>query len=139
MKLSQKLFAVVGAVVVSGLFAIAINAKTSTAERIKPIGELCMEGESCASAPAAASGGAARSADSVYQTGCAACHAMGIAGAPKTGDAAEWNARIEARGLEGLYTNAYKGFNGMPPKGVCADCSEEEIKATVDYMLAQSK
>ena len=35
--------------------------------------------------------------------------------------------------------NALNGIRAMPPKGGCRSCSNEEIKAAVDIMIARSK
>jgi cytochrome c5 len=42
------------------------------------------------------------------------------------------------KGIETLYTHAIEGFNGMPPMGLCATCSEDEMHAAVDYILENS-
>lgn len=110
----------------------------SVSDRVKPVGELCMSGEPCAAA-AVVSGGEARDGETVYNTKCMACHATGAAGAPKLGDAADWAARSAERGIDGLYTSAISGFQGMPAKGLCMDCSDDELKAAVDYILENSK
>lgn len=73
---------------------------------------------------------------SVYQATCSACHATGVAGAPKVGDPTSWAARIKA-GNAVLYANAVKGKGAMPPKGGNASLPDEDIKAAVDFMLAQ--
>jgi len=77
-----------------------------------------------------------------YQSACFACHGTGAAGAPKTGDKAEWKARI-AQGNNTLYDHAIKGYKGakgvMPAKGGRADLSDDAVKAAVDHMVAQSK
>ena len=78
--------------------------------------------------------GGARTAESIYTTGCAACHDAGIAGAPMMGDKAAWETR-QAKGYEMLVNNAYNGINGMPAKGLCTDCTKEEIGIAVQYML----
>lgn len=111
----------------------------SIEDRIKPAGDLCMQGDECAAAVttvAAADG--PRSGKAVYDSKCATCHATGAAGAPKLGDAAAWAPRI-GKGMDVLYTSAISGFNGMPAKGLCFDCSDDEIKASVDYMAENSK
>lgn len=72
-----------------------------------------------------------------YKQGCAACHDMGIGGAPKRGDKAAWEARI-AQGKPALYEHAIKGFKTMPPKGMCPSCSDDDIKKVVDYLVTQS-
>lgn len=130
-----------GFAAVLGGFALPFMATGETvADRIKPAGELCMAGEACAAAVAAGAGsaGAPRTGEEVYSTKCFTCHATGAAGAPKLGDAGDWQARLEARGLEGLYDSAINGFQGMPAKGLCMDCSDEEISAAVDHIMAES-
>ena len=66
------------------------------------------------------------------------CHASGAAGAPKLGDVAAWAPRVAA-GNDTLYSNAIGGFKGMPAKGLCFDCSDDEIKAAVDHMVSNSQ
>ena len=116
---------------------VGVTAETLE-ERLAPIGKLCMAGEPCA-APAARIDANAepRSGEVVYTTSCYSCHATGAAGAPKLG-AADWGNRLAVRGLEALYTNAIEGYNAMPAKGLCLDCTDAEIKAAVDYILAES-
>ncbi len=120
--------------------ALASFASAETVEdRIKPVGSVCMAGDDCASGAiqlAAADG--PRSGEDVYKKACTTCHAAGIAGAPKLGDVAAWAPRIE-KGIDVLYTSAIKGLNGMPAKGMCFDCSDDELKASVDYMVENSK
>ncbi|MGI9293144.1 MAG: c-type cytochrome [Pseudomonadales bacterium] len=108
------------------------------AERIKPVGEVCLEGDACASQLVASNSSGPRSGADIYQVSCAACHDAGVAGAPKKGTAGDWQPRV-ANGMDTLYTNAINGLNAMPPKGLCMDCSEDELKATVDFILEQSK
>jgi len=75
-----------------------------------------------------------RSAQEIYKAGCAACHDSGIAGSPMMGNKDQWKLR-EAKGYEMLVNNAYNGINGMPAKGLCADCTKEEIGKAVQFML----
>jgi cytochrome c5 len=79
---------------------------------------------------------------SVYDANCAACHATGVAGAPKFGDKAVWAPRI-AQGGDTLKTHAVKGFQGktgvMPAKGGNASLSDADVIAAVDYMVSQAK
>jgi cytochrome c5 len=63
---------------------------------------------------------------------------VGVAGAPKLGDKAAWDARI-ATGKEALYNSSLHGKNAMPPKGGNAALADADIKAAVDYMVAQVK
>jgi len=77
---------------------------------------------------------AARDTETLYNQSCIACHASGAAGAPKTGDAAAWAPRME-KGIDVVVKNAINGINAMPPKGMCMDCTEEEFKALVEFMV----
>ena len=74
----------------------------------------------------------------IYDAHCFACHGTGAAGAPKPGDRAAWAARI-ALGNAALLQSAIKGINAMPPKGACGTCTDADLKAAVDWMVAQSK
>ncbi|HEY7772045.1 MAG TPA: c-type cytochrome [Marinagarivorans sp.] len=114
--------------------SIGVFANSDLEERLKPVGDLCMAGDECAAAVVEVAAGP-RDGKQVYDTNCTLCHAAGLAGAPKPGDAAEWGARIDARGMDGLFDNAWNGYNAMPAKGTCIDCSEDEIKAAIAYML----
>ena len=109
-------------------------------ERLSTAVAVCLEGQSCgvSSMMMVASGSAdLRSAEQVYAVGCAACHDAGVAGAPMKGNAAQWEPRI-AKGIETLVTNAWQGIGGMPAKGLCSDCTMEEIEAAVNYMIESS-
>lgn len=88
--------------------------------------------------PAAAPAATADAGKKLYDSACMACHSTGAAGAPRIGDKAEWAKRAQ-KGTETLVANAIKGIGVMPPKGGAASASDAEIKAAVDYMLAQSK
>lgn len=105
--------------------------------------------ESAAPAPAAAPAPKVATAPadentvgkSVYGKTCAMCHAAGVAGAPKPGDRADWDARA-AQGKDTLYKHAIEGFTGakglMPAKGGAANLTDDEVKAAVDYMVAKT-
>lgn len=80
----------------------------------------------------------ARTGGDIYAVNCIACHSSGVAGAPVMGDVAAWSARLE-QGLETVYTNAINGIRGMPMRGTCMDCSDDEVKAAVDHILDGSK
>jgi cytochrome c5 len=71
----------------------------------------------------------------IYDEYCSGCHATGSGGAPKFGDSATWD-NLKKDGIEKVYANAIKGINGMPAKGTCISCSEDEIKQAVDYMIS---
>lgn len=91
--------------------------------------------------PMTASTAIASDGEAVYNKTCKMCHAKGMAGAPKLGDAAAWKDRV-AKGMDTLHTHAIKGFKGkgmMPPKGGNSKLSDDEVKAAVDYMVEHSK
>ncbi len=127
--------------------AVADKAVT---ERIKPVGstpEIEKGPSPLAPAPApvvAAAVGANATAASaangkaVYDASCQACHAAGVAGAPKLGDKAAWAPRLGS-GIAAMLTSAIKGKNAMPPKGGNLSLSDADVKAAVDYMVAQAK
>lgn len=129
------------AVILGGAVALTAYAADDTVEeRTKPVGEVCMAGEACAAAASSTTVAAAeaRSGNEVYTTKCSVCHASGAAGAPKLDDKGPWESRLAEREIDGLYQSSITGFKGMPAKGLCMDCSEDEIKASVDYMLTES-
>jgi cytochrome c5 len=78
----------------------------------------------------------------VFKKTCAMCHQTGVAGAPKLGDKADWGPRI-AQGKDTLYKHAIEGFNGnkgaMPAKGTNPSLSDEDVKATVDFMVSKAE
>jgi cytochrome c5 len=98
-----------------------------------------------ATAPAAAGAAAAATqvaaaagnGQALYQQACVACHAAGVAGAPKLGDKAAWAPRL-AQGVPTLVNSAIKGKGAMPPKGGSA-APDTEIRAAVEYMVNASK
>lgn len=120
------------------------------AERIKPVGSTpdIEKGPSplvpapapvaVAAAPAGGDAAPAASGKATYDASCQACHAAGVAGAPKVGDKAAWAPRLGA-GNAALVASAIKGKNAMPPKGGNAALSDDAVKAAVEYMVAQSK
>ncbi|GLK60626.1 c-type cytochrome [Azotobacter vinelandii DJ] len=126
-------------VAVLSLWAAGVQAATDAeiAERLKPVGEVCVAGQECkgVATAAAAAGGGARSGDDVVAKYCNACHGTGLLNAPKVGDSAAWKTRADAKGgLDGLLQSALSGLNAMPPKGTCADCSDDELKAAIGKM-----
>ena len=123
----------------AGLSVASIStADQDIADRIKKVGTICLQGDTCADASAApvtvaSSGGG--DVESNYNKSCATCHNAGVAGAPKIGDTEAWAERLE-KGMDVLYASA---INGMPPampaKGMCFSCSDDDLRALVDYML----
>ena len=83
-----------------------------------------------------------KTGEALFQQTCSACHAAGIAGAPKAGDKAAWGPRI-AKGSPTLYDHAIHGFQGtagvMPAKGGRTDAPDDLVKQAVDYMVGLAK
>lgn len=100
------------------------------AERIKPVGDVYLVG----SEPVVAEPTGPRDGATVYGTFCIACHASGVSDAPITGNADDWAPRI-AQGKDILADHAINGFNAMPAKGSCMDCSDDEIVAAIEHMI----
>jgi cytochrome c5 len=124
---------------VLALWAVTAQATTdeAIAERLKPVGQVCVMGEECkgVGAVAVAAGGGARTADDIIAKHCGACHTPGILGAPKIGDTAAWKERADHQGgLDGILAAAITGINAMPPKGTCADCSDDELREAIQKM-----
>ncbi|MCC5855283.1 MAG: cytochrome c5 family protein [Idiomarina sp.] len=108
--------------------------REAIAERIKPAAKVRIAGEATATA-AAAQSGEARSGEQVYNQACGACHNGGLLGAPKINDAGDWEGRL-SQGMDVLLEHSINGFNAMPPRGGCANCSDEEILAAIEYMIS---
>ncbi len=117
----------------ASVIAGTVHAQQSTEDdikaRIAPVGRVHVAGAEEKSA--AASG--PRSGSDVYGGACIACHGAGVLNAPKKGDAGDWGPRLE-KGLDTLLKHALEGFNAMPAKGTCMNCSDEEIKAAIEFM-----
>ena len=101
-----------------------------------------------AAAPAAAAPAAAAPApqqaavnpvgEKLYKSVCFACHATGVANAPKFGDKAAWEPYIKT-GMDAMVKVAMQGKPPMPPKGGAANASEDDIRAAVQYMVDAAK
>ena len=125
-------------------------------ERIAPVAKVALDPNAPPPAPAAAAPApgpvaavaipppAAKSADAgaagkaTYDSACSACHAAGVAGAPKLGDKAAWAPRIKS-GKDALHAAALKGKGAMPPKGGQTQLADDVVKAAVDYMISAAK
>jgi cytochrome c5 len=134
-----KVFAVLGlSSLVAGTVLASTSANEKIMERTMPVAKVCVEGDACAKPAAAPAAGAARSGKEIFGAVCTACHSTGALGAPKIGNKDDWAPRI-AKGIDTLLQHALHGFNSMPPRGTCTDCTDDEIKGTIEYMISQSK
>jgi len=115
-------------------------------ENIKPVGQVNIASESDATDAAATPTSDAdatpaaepMTSEQMFQAKCFSCHGTGAAGAPKVGDAEAWAPHI-AKGMDALLANTTNGLNAMPPKGLCMDCSEADLKALIEYMVTNSQ
>ena len=130
-------------IMISGL---AFASTDDIAERIKRVGDVCVEGAECPSetvSPTVAAPmvvvAAGASVESNFNKSCATCHNSGIACAPRFADAAAWAPRVE-KGMDTLYASTINGLPpAMPQKGMCFSCSDDELRALVDYMVDAAK
>ena len=120
------------------------GASSGATERVKAVGQMNLASNiaaSNASTQVAATATAIIDGEKLYNGMCVACHGAGVAGAPRVGDKGAWAERID-KGATTLYANAINGVQGssgvMPAKGGNPALSDDEIKAVVDYMVAQS-
>ena len=120
------------------------GASSGTAERVKAVGQMNLASNTTVSSTTsqvAVTATAIIDGKKIYNGMCVACHGAGVAGAPRVGDKGAWAERID-KGASTLYANAINGVQGssgvMPAKGGNPALSDDEIKAVVDYMVAQS-
>ncbi|MFV3331027.1 c-type cytochrome [Pseudomonas sp. NY15437] len=73
----------------------------------------------------------------IYDSSCKLCHANPASGAPQAGDVKAWQPRV-AQGADSLLDHSINGFKGMPPMGMCMQCSEDEFLALIAFMSGQS-
>ena len=101
----------------------------SIAERMRPVGIVAFADSSGAKS--------LQTGEAVYVAACSACHAAGIAGAPRTGDVAAWAPRIK-QGFDLLVKHAVEGFKAMPPKGGNSNLDPIEVARAVAFIGNQS-
>ena len=112
--------------------------KELQASRLAPVGQLTVGAPAPAGGAAVADAGSsapAFDAKGEYDKICAACHGSGLMGAPKFGDTAAWQARLDKHGsLDALVKQGIQGLGSMPPKGG-AGISDEQFHDVVVYLL----
>ncbi len=73
--------------------------------------------------------------ETIYRQYCFSCHASGINGAPRMGDATAW-AALSEKGIDALLQTTKEGILPfMPEKGLCLRCSDDELLASIEYMM----
>jgi cytochrome c5 len=120
--------------------------REAIAERVEPYARVAVAGQDNSAlemeeAPAEQQAVLELGGQETYATACQVCHATGVSGAPRFGNAADWKARL-AKGRKTLYQHAIQGFQGekgvMPPKGGRTDLSDESVMKAVDYMTSEA-
>ena len=85
---------------------------------------------------------AAEDGAKIFEESCASCHTGGFAGwwrdAPDINDKEAW-APLLVKGAEALTFATINGIGEMPPNGRCETCTEEEIRAAVDYIVEKTR
>ena len=102
---------------------------SAISDNIHPIGS--------ADASAKSASSSARSGEEIFEAVCTACHTTGVLEAPKLGDKSAWELRL-ANGFDAVLTSALAGKGNMPAKGGDASLSDDEVKATIIYMLEKA-
>lgn len=74
----------------------------------------------------------------IYDSACVACHSTGVANAPKFGDKADWAPYIET-GMDTMLQIAIAGKGAMPPRGTAMNASDEDLRATILYMIQDAR
>lgn len=110
--------------------------------RIQPVGKVYIAGDT---APPPSNQAQTESfkdgtdiGEKIYRNYCSVCHANGIAGAPQFTNTMAWKPRA-AKGIPTLLNHAEHGFNAMPPKGTCTECTNEDLKSAILYMLKNAQ
>ena len=147
---------VLAALVLGGALHGGVAASGSEDEiraRLQPFGDVCRSGQDCgglegeageaasaptvaSSAPAAGASGssAGLSGQQIYDQFCFACHATGVGEAPLFGSLEQWQPRID-QGMDQMLAISLTGIGAMPPKGTCMACSDDEMRAAIQYMV----
>lgn len=69
----------------------------------------------------------------IFGSTCRSCHAVPASGAPQAGDAQAWAPRV-AQGKDTVLNHIINGYKGMPPMGMCMQCSEDDFVAVTEWM-----
>lgn len=136
-----------GGLLVLAFLPLVLNAETDfdraqIQQRIKPVGDVRIKNEATLTTAENPPSNVEKKevvkmepGQAVYEQYCVTCHRDGVAGAPKFRIATDWTLRLAQKDMNGLVATVTKGLNAMPPKGTCAECSEADIKAAIEYMV----
>ena len=121
--------------------------------RIDPVGDVyagdtgraaleAAKAEALKAAAAQVAYGGTLDGKTIFGNLCQTCHTNAATGAPVLTDKAAWAPRV-AEGLDTLVKHATEGFTGskgvMPAKGGNPSLTNEQVKATVEWMVGQVK
>jgi len=79
-----------------------------------------------------------RDGEYIYLTVCSTCHSQNAPGVPQISNPSDWTDRLKKDRKE-LYRNSINGFNAMPEKGLCEDCTNKEVTRAVNFMINRVK
>lgn len=69
----------------------------------------------------------------LYERSCRTCHSQQASQAPLAGFVPHWTPRL-AQGMPVLLGHVRDGFKGMPARGYCNDCSDQDYEALIRFM-----
>ena len=78
-------------------------------------------------------GAQAADGQKVYSKSCQFCHASGVGGAPRAHDEAAWKSLMD-KGMPAMLKAVKEGKGNMPPKAMCGSCTDEDFKASIEFM-----
>ena len=134
MKQSLRALAIIVLTALVGVLVSGEEGET-VEDRLQPFGNICLEGDDCGGVQEVAVVSNGRSGKEVYDAHCFACHATGVSEAPLVG-AEDWQVRLAEKGEALMFANTKTGFNVvMPPMGTCMNCSDDELKAAITYLI----
>ena len=113
---------------------MGVGTQEDIAMRLKPV--ITLDSLMASSAGSGSAEVAQKTPQQLYAGACMACHASGVAGAPKTGDGSAWQTRVGA-GIDALVTSATNGKGAMPPNGG-STFTQQQLRSVIEYMLAES-
>ncbi|MEE4299142.1 MAG: c-type cytochrome [Pseudomonadales bacterium] len=123
-------------IAVSGLLLLGACGETPEAPAVAPPPAAVAATEAARLEVALAALTPTRTAEQ-FARSCAFCHATGNAGAPLVGDTESWAGRAAA-GEAAMLRHTLEGLGAMPPLGYCMDCTEDDFRALIRFMVPAS-
>jgi cytochrome c5 len=103
-------------------------------ERIKPVGRVCIRQTSEPEISTLKKEKQFNLGRTIFEGKCMLCHGHGVAGAPTLTDKQAWAPRI-SQGKAILLDHVQQGYKAMPAKGACFECSTDDLKAAIAYLI----